>query len=277
MTGVRNLAWLSAAFAAALILLVLAPIPFAGDVESHAASLTAPIASTLRSTTRPVSDVLLNAGRLGELSRENASLRQDLVQAQAELTALREQRHAQEQSDALDLAAGQLGTHVTAPVLLRDPVPGRQMLLVGRGSEDGLRTGQPVLGSGATLVGMVTAVDKHRARVRLLHDADSAVAIALQSSRTQGSLVGTGDTLRIEMVSSITPVAAGDLVLTSALGGLLPPGLLIGRVADAEARTEELFTLIRVEPLVDYDRLEQVLILTDFRPSLTLTGEPETR
>lgn len=277
MTGARNLAWLSAASVVALLLLALAPIPLASDIESRAADLVAPAASALRATARPASDVLLNAGRLGELSRENAALRQDLAQAQAELTALREQRHADEQTDALDLAAGQLGARMTAPVLLRDPAAGRQLLLVGRGSADGVRVGQPVLGPGATLVGLVTAVDGHRARVRLLHDTDSAVAVALQSSRTQGSLAGTGDTLRIEMVPSITPVTAGDLVLTSALGGLLPPGLLVGRVAHAEARTEELFAFIRVEPLVDYDRLEQVLILTDFRPGLTLSGEPDTR
>ncbi len=277
MTRVRNLASLSAALAAALLLLALAPIPIAGDVESRAAALAAPVASALRATTRPISDVLLNAGQLGELSRHNAALRQDLAQAQAELTALREQRHAEGQTSALDLAAGQLGARVTAPVLLRDPAPGRQMVLIGRGSADGLRVGQPVLGPGATLVGVVTAADEHRARVRLLHDGDSAVATVLQSSRTQGSLAGTGGGLRLEMVPSTVPVTAGDLVLTSALGGLLPPGLLVGRVAHTEVRTEELFGRIQVEPLVDYDRLEQVLVLTDFRPGLTLTGESGSR
>ena len=277
MTGVRNFAWLSAAFAAALILLALAPIPLAGDIESRAAALAAPAASALRAMTRPASDVLLNAGQLGELSRENAVLRQDLAQAQAELTALREQRHAEEQTSALELAAGQLGARVTSHVLLRDPAPGRQMLLIGRGSADGVRVGQPVLGPGATLVGIITATDEHRARVRLLHDPDSAVATVLQSSRIRGSLAGAGDTLRLDMVPSTIPVTAGDLVLTSALGGLLPPGLLVGRVAYAEVRTEELFARILVEPLVDYDRLEQVLVLTDFRPGLALTGEPGTR
>ena len=277
MTRARNLVWLSAAFAAALLLFVLAPVPIAGDIEARTAAIAAPIASALRATTRPISDVLLNAGQLGELSTENAALRQDFAQAQAELTALREQRRADEQTSALDLAAGQLGARVTAPVLLRDPAPGRQMLLISRGSADGLRVGQPVLGPGATLVGIVTAADDHRARVRLLHDADSAVTTVLQSTRTQGSLVGTGDGLRLDMVPSTIPVAAGDLVLTSALGGLLPPGLLIGRVAEVDARTEELFARIRVEPLVDYDRLEQVLVLTDFRPGFTLTGETGAR
>lgn len=277
MAGVRNLIWLSAATAAALLLLALAPVPLAGDVESRLAALAAPAASALRATIRPISDVLLNAGQVGELSRENAALRQELAQAHAEVTALREQRHMEEQTDALELAAGQLGTRVAAPVLLRDPAPGRQMFLVGRGSADGVRAGQPVLGPGATLVGIVTATDEHRARVRLLDDVDSAVTAVLQSSRTQGALTGDGDTLRLDMVPSTVPITAGDLVLTSALGGLLPPGLLIGRVAEAEAHPEELFTRIRVEALVDYNRLEQVLVLTDFRPGVALSGEAGAR
>ncbi len=278
MTAARSLAWLSAAFATALLLLALAPIPIAGDIEARVASLAAPVAGALRTATHPVTDVLLHAGQIGELSRENAGLRQELAQAQAELTALREQRTAGDHASALEVAAGRLGTRVTAPVLLRDPAPGRQVLLIGRGTRDGVRPGQPVLGPGATLVGIVTAADEQRARVRLLHDEDSAIATVMQSSRVQGSLVGRGrDGLRLEMVPATVPVTADDLVLTSALGGLLPPGLLVGRVAHTEVRSEDLFNRIIVEPLADYDRLEQVLVLTEFQPGLALSGETAPR
>ncbi|TAJ19988.1 MAG: rod shape-determining protein MreC [Dehalococcoidia bacterium] len=273
MTGVRNLAWFSGALLVAVIALLLARIPFAGNIEAHGASVAAPIASALRDATRPITDVLLHAGQLGELSRENASLRQELARAQAELAAVREQRAANEEITALQQAAGELGSRVTAPVLLRDPAPGRQMLLIGRGTADGVHVGQPVLGPGATLVGVVAAADVRRARVRLLHDSDSAVAAVLQSSRVQGSLIGSGEGLRLDMVAATIPVATGDLVLTSALGGLLPPGLLIGRVANVDTRSEDLVARIRVEPLVDYNRLEQVLVLTDARQGLSLTNE----
>jgi rod shape-determining protein MreC len=272
VTGVRNLAWLSGALAAATLLLVFASNPLAGEAESRMAALVAPVAGGLRSAARPAREILLNAGRLGELSRENASLRQDLAQAQAEMAALREERRADEQSSALDLAAGQLGARVTAPVLLRDPAPGRQVLLVGRGRADGVQVGQPVLGPGATLVGVVIAADEHRGRVRLLTDGDSAIAALLQSSRTQASLAGTGHALRLDLVPSAAPTTAGEIVLSSALGGLLPPGLLAGRVAHVETRTEELFARIQVEPLVDFNRLEQVLILTGFQPGTGLGG-----
>lgn len=273
MTGVRNLVWLSGALAAATLLLLLASNPLAGEVESRVAAVAAPAAAALRSAARPVTEILLNAGRIGELSRENAALRQELAQTQAEVAALREERRADEQSSALDLAAGRLGSRVTASVLLRDPAPGRQTLLVGRGRADGVRVGQPVLGPGATLVGVVTAVDEHRGRVRLLTDGESAIAALLQASRVQASLIGTGDALRLDLVPSAAPITTGEIVLSSALGGLLPPGLLVGRVARVEARSEELFARIVVEPLVDFDRLEQVLILTDFQPGTGLAGE----
>ena len=103
--------------------------------------------------------------------------------------------------------------------------------------------------------------------VRLLDDYASAVAAAVQQSRTPGALAGSTDgTLRLDFVANSAPVAVGDLVVTSPLGGRLPAGLLIGRVETVDGRAEELFQTIKVEPYTDYDRVEQVLVVTSFRP-----------
>ena len=80
----------------------------------------------------------------------------------------------------------------------------------------------------------------------------------------------------IEAVEDDPPsVAPGDVVLTSALGGLLPPGLLVGRVAKVEAPDQELHQRIEVAPLGDLDRIEQVLIMTGFRPGTDLARDDE--
>ena len=59
---------------------------------------------------------------------------------------------------------------LAAQVLLRDPAPGESTLLVSRGAADGVVPGQPVLGSGGTLVGVVDAVARRRSWVRLITD-----------------------------------------------------------------------------------------------------------
>jgi rod shape-determining protein MreC len=274
----RHLAWFSGLLAASLLLLALSRVPVAGDAETRLAALVAPAVGAVRDVIRPVTDVVLHAGQISELAAENATLRQQLSRAEADLATLREGRIAVEQANALTASVGaSAGATVTATVILRDPAPGRQSVVLNRGRRDGVRVGQPVLGAGATLLGLVTEVNETRARVRLITDRDSAIAVLLQSSRVPASLAGDGDRLHLEFVPVESDVAPGDVVLTSALGGLLPPGLLVGRVGTVEVAGQELFQRITVYPLANLDRAEQVLIMTGFAPGLALGTAEEAR
>ena len=158
MTGTRSVVWLSGLVAAALVLLALSPLPPSARLEGVTSGLVTPVAGALRAAVRPVTDVLLHAGQLHEIAAENAELRRQLERDEADLAALREQGIVGAQASALASAAGRdLGQFVTASVLARDPAPGRDLLLINRGLQEGLRVGQPVLGAGATLVGVVEA------------------------------------------------------------------------------------------------------------------------
>ena len=68
-------------------------------------------------------------------------------------------------------------------------------------------------------------------------------------------------------------VTEGDIVLTSGLGGMLPKGLVIGQVAQVEQMDYALFQAAVVRPVLDFSRLEQVLVITTFEP-LPLEEEP---
>jgi rod shape-determining protein MreC len=261
---------------AGFALIALSPVGSAGELESRLGTALEPAASSVRGLTRPIADVVLRAGQLNELSAENATLRQELARAQTELTALREQSVAGEQIEALQTAVGaSVQEFLPASVVLRDPAPGRDTLLINRGSDDGVALGQPVLGAGATLVGTVVEVAPSRARVRLLSDRDAAVAALVQSSRTPGSLVGDGEGLHLDFVSVDAPVAVGDIVVSSSLGGLLPTGLPIGRVTLVRALDQELFGTIEVAPLADYRRLEQLLVMTSFEAGIELPASDD--
>lgn len=271
MVGARHGAWLTALLALAVVLLALSPVPVARDVEGALGGAVAPAVGAVHEVLRPVTEVVLHAGQLDELAAENAALRQALARSEADLAAVREGRIALEQANALLQSIGpDAGETTTATVILRDPAPGRQSVVLNRGTEDGVRVGQPVMGTGATLVGIVTEVEARRSRVRLVTDRDAAIAAIIQSSRTPGSLVGTGEGLRLDFVDREANVAQGDVVLTSALGGLLPPGLLVGRVSRVETRGQEMFQGITVAPLANLDRVEQVLVMTGFQPGTRL-------
>lgn len=270
MVRVRN-AWLTLTVLAGFALVVLSTLGSAGDLETRLGTALEPAVSGIRGIARPAADVILRAGQIDELSEENASLRQELARAQAELTALREQSAATDQIEALLAAVGDsVEEFLPASVVLRDPAPGRETLLIDRGSDDGVALGQPVLGAGATLVGTIVEIAPSRARVRLLNDRDSAVAALVQASRTPGSLVGDGKELHLDFVPVDSPVAVGDVIVSSSLGGLLPTGLPIGLVSAVRAPDQELFGTIEVAPLADYRRLEQLLVMTSFRADIEL-------
>jgi rod shape-determining protein MreC len=263
----RNAARLTLLGFFALLLLALSPLPMSDRLEERGSSLITPATEAIRNAVRPLSDVVLHAGQIEELSQENADLRQQVARLESEGAALRESTGAAQASEALRAALGEGVQQVTASVIVRDPAPGRQVLVIDHGRADGVAVGQPVLGPGATLVGTVIEVQDHRSRVRLLTDGDSTVASVVQQSRTAAALAGGDSGLHLDFVAVDAQVATGDLIVSSPIGGLLPAGLLIGRVASKESRAQDLFATIEVEPLTDYSRLEHVLVMTGFQPS----------
>ncbi len=264
----RTTTWLSGLVLLGLALLGSSTLPIATPVEERALLLAAPVVRAVEDALRPVAAVVLNARETRALAESNAALRLENARLASEVTLLRERVQANVQIDALVAEAGrEAGAHITAPVLLRDPTPGRDILVVGRGRDAGIRVGQPALGPGATLVGVVTRVDERSSRVRLLTDRASAVVAVLERSREPVALSGGVDGLRLEFVPVGTAGVEGDTILSSALGGQLPAGLPIGRVTGTSAQDGELFQRVRIEPFADYRRLEHVLILVEFRPA----------
>ena len=75
----------------------------------------------------------------------------------------------------------------------------------------------------------------------------------------------TGD-LILEFIPQEANVNAGDLVLTSGFGGNYPPNILIGQVTSIRSQDFDLFQSGSVQPVVDFEQLEIVLVITNFQP-----------
>jgi rod shape-determining protein MreC len=148
-------------------------------------------------------------------------------------------------------------------------------LKISKGDLDGIEPGMPVE-TERGLVGRVIAVSPHSAQVQLLTDADSSISARLGASRADGTVQGQLTTdLTIKWIKQDVPVSENELVMTSGLGGYLPPDLVIGRIVRVEQSTSQLFQEARVRPAVDFDRLEIVLVITGFEPA-DLTTEDDS-
>ena len=207
--------------------------------------------------------------------RDVASLRQRNAELEAEVSSLQAQViQLQQQVGDTDILAALVdfslarseNTYKAAAVIGRDPSPFLHYVIINAGSNDGVLRGMPVV-TNQGLVGRIDAVIADAARVQLITDPGSKVNVRLQNAETEASLVGsvTGD-LTLELIPQDFDIEQGDLVLTSGLGGGYPPDLIIGQVVNIRSRDFDLFQQATVQPVVDFNRLQIVLIIINFQP-----------
>jgi rod shape-determining protein MreC len=79
----------------------------------------------------------------------------------------------------------------------------------------------------------------------------------------------------VDYLVSTSDAVAGDVVITSGLGGVFPKGLLVGQVTSVDETPGELFKEVLVKPAVDFSRLEEVLILLREEKFSEWTGKEE--
>lgn len=207
--------------------------------------------------------------------RDMASLRQTNAELEAEVAELQSQviQLQQEVGQTQVLAAlvdfirvRPENKYAAAAVIGRDPSPFLHYVIINRGSNEGILRGMPVV-TNQGLIGRIDAVIADAARVQLITDPASSVNVRLQNAETEASLVGsvTGD-LTLELIPQDINIQPGDLVLTSGLGGGYPPDLIIGQVVNVRSRDFDLFQQATVQPVVDFNRLEIVLVIVNFEP-----------
>jgi len=67
----------------------------------------------------------------------------------------------------------------------------------------------------------------------------------------------------------------GDLVVSSGLDGIFPSGLPIGRIQAVDKQGQGLFQYAQIDPAVDVERLEEVLVMVGAPPAPPAGDDPE--
>jgi rod shape-determining protein MreC len=127
--------------------------------------------------------------------------------------------------------------------------------LVNAGSKDGVVPELAAVTSKG-LAGRVIEAGRRASRILLLTDLNSRVPVVIEGSRYRAVLEGdNSDSMRLNFLAAAAKLSAGDRVVTSGHGGVFPPGLPVGVVKPGKKG------VLRVQPFVDYDRLEYVRII----------------
>ncbi len=138
----------------------------------------------------------------------------------------------------------------------------RRELVINRGQEDGLSLGQFVL-SDESVVGTICAVDARTARIRLITDAESKMAVKIEGSNTDRIMQGDGRRSgKVLLVPTTQKVQAGALVYAQKKPAFLGTPVVIGTVSECIASKENpLLWDITVTPSCDIEHLTDVAVV----------------
>ena len=191
---------------------------------------------------------------------ENASARQENVELKALL------RYRQGPTFPVDY------TGLAAQVVGRAPSAFQQEIVVAVGKDDGVVLNAPVVTADG-LVGQVTRVFSHTARVTLITDEQSAVSAL--DLRTQATGVvrhrAAADSLYLDRVSKKDPVHKGDEIITAGwraagFASLYPKGIPVGIVTSVGQTSTDLYKQVQIDPYVDVSNVHAVLVLVAKEP-----------
>jgi rod shape-determining protein MreC len=152
--------------------------------------------------------------------------------------------------------------YVVAEILQIDLDPYRQRVLIDKGSRDGVFAGQAALDAEGVF-GQVTRVGPVSAEIIMISDPAHAIPVQINRTGVRTIAVGLGQTgkLMLPYLPRNADVAEGDLVVSSGLGGVFPPGYPVARVAEVVRDPAEPLLSVGATPMAQLDRDPEVLLV----------------
>lgn len=197
------------------------------------------------------------------LVEDNRNLKREVLRLKSELILLDQYK---EENQRLRKLLGSSFVRdekkVVTEVMAVDTSPYRHQVVIDKGQIDGVYVGQPVINEKG-IVGQVTFVAAHNARVLLLTDAKNAIPVQVIRNDIRVIASGNGeiDEIQLEHIPTSTDIQVGDLLVTSGLGGIYPEGYPVANVTKVDHDTRQEFAAIKAEPVVEFDRLRYLLLI----------------
>lgn len=262
-------------FATAVVAAALAVMSFLSNTSSPLANVAGVIVSPFRAAYTAVAnrfnDLQSYYKDTTALEAENAALRLQVAEMEAairqaethsaENRLLRERLNLREQTYDLSLEA--------ATITERTVSNWTSSLTLNRGTAHGVERRDCVITAGNDLVGIVSEVGHNWCTVLTIVDTDTS--LGAQVFRTKDLGVAVGDfslmgenRLRLDYLPAGSQLLAGDLVMTSGLGGYYPADLVIGSVEEVQRDDAGAASYAVLAPRAEFGELTEVFIIKDF-------------
>jgi rod shape-determining protein MreC len=272
-----------------LVFLAVSGSPAVHEIQGGVGFAFRPMQEAVAGVAGTVGSVVESVRDIDRLRSDNRKLREDnerLASDNARLQAL--QPEIDRLTELLQVKTGFRYQTIAASVIARERPEVGRIITIDRGTNDGLSVGDVVVAAGGALAGRIMDTSATTAHVSLINDAKSTVTGMIQSSRATGDIVGQlGGVLVMENIDSTERVSIGDEVVTAGIvlgGGIrsqYPKGLPIGQVFDVKSLTNAVVQTAYLTPIADLNKVEYVLVITDYKGGLptgpTPSASPETQ
>ncbi|MDR2629570.1 MAG: rod shape-determining protein MreC [Spirochaetaceae bacterium] len=209
--------------------------------------------------------------------RELASLRREYAELTDRITRYEQlERNAAEIRQENNRLREQLGfsetliyRHIPAELIGRDPDNLFSALVINKGKYHNIANNMPVIAfqNGIqALVGKIVQAGQFESLVMPLYDTSSYISSRFSESRYEGIVEGQGSAdlpliMRFIRKRARDEINFGDLITSSGIGGVFPPGITVGRVSKIHYQEYETSMEVELEPAIDFSRLEYVFVI----------------
>ena len=230
-------------------------------------TMSAPIEYTFSALARGVSSLLSEYVYLVDVKRDNNRLAYQTARLQAKVNQLSvieaENRRLRRLLGLRDRVGAET---VSGLVVSKDTTDYFRVAQVTLDAPvRGIRPNMPVLSLDG-VVGTVRRVAGESVQVQLAVDSGFGVDVVVERTGARGFVRGGGDSnrylVRVELVQSSDSIDNGDILVTSGVGCRFPKGLPVAKVTKVLKKDFGVYQTVEAEPVVDFSRLSEVLIVT---------------
>jgi len=161
-----------------------------------------------------------------------------------------------------------------ADVLYEASDPFSRKIFIDRGLSQGVVPGSPVIDE-AGVLGQVTRVYPLSSEVTLLIDKEAAIPVLNTRTHQRSAAFGADSAMELRFMAGNADVKVGDVLQTSGVDGIYPPGLDVARVVKVDPRADSSFARIALAPTASADGVRHVLVLEPMAMQLPPRPAPE--
>jgi rod shape-determining protein MreC len=224
--------------------------------------VVSPMQKGIADSQKSLSSLWENYISIVDTSKDNVLLKKKISRLESDLFSMEEIRQENLRLKRLLNYSSEISEQrVLAQVVGWDSANEFKVIRLNKGSKDGIQVMSPVI-TDQGLVGYIYRVTENYSDVLTILDQNNRVDVLVERTRTHGIVEGVHNfKCALKYVMRNELIEVGDKLITAGVGGVYPKGIKVGMITDIEKENFGMTLAVEVAPSVDFDKLEEVLVI----------------